>query len=1192
MAWTYWPIVNDPIRPSGILPGSGTDIQYYNWLTQIWRGVWERLWCLDGRASQTIVGSGGFTWTTPEVVPLPSRTNIVWAGGTISSIVQSGVSDWVITDLTLAPAPSGQADDGHWWNGQERHSGCSHQYWVGLDCTDDPPDLPYLPSNYDIIIEYDNGTDEWYRDIQPWQIIRGDITATTSQTVRFTCNLDNYVTAGVIPDTNLVGKRFYIIKTGGLWWADKDFEFGRYPEWPNTNELWKGTVDAGKIFVGGSGYLFEELNDIKEDPYNIPWNYRNNWQDRDWVGGNKQILVFDGSGILHRIGNITSNTDQTIFFGGLDFIPPASGEPQVTANLTGDYIIIGPSGSITDTEPLVSGIPASGMGWPGRDSMPITWWYGGAHKDIYYHDPSDSIPVATKSFADDSVTWEELETTFDVACGDPESQHTENDPVDRDVWSSVTNMCDPADFCFSPHLNKTLRSMQVAIEGLIPSFVRPVSYNGAKEIVSYSPAQCFADCGINAGSGTIITPAPGGDYTFTVPSGFNNASLYYETVRDGLRTAVGTTSANASGIAVVTSASSGSTVVYSAGWTRYRPREFTHMYERAAFIPTVITEEDVDTVVFPPSTERFEELGCTVGMWVSRTVSSGYRSYDTYGYVQDASNGLTTGDVARYVGDNWEDPGTGVTYDSEEYSPDIDYWDRLYEGNHPRQTEILFLSQRKGTVSSGTKYSLTDEGKNWWNYWYANGGEMHQESGSGIAGSSTSITLERKFMVASGVEHCWWQPSRFIGPQFDSIPYRNFIIEIDKPVTSGVVTYKMPITNVTNVDDGDEAVIHFDAPDGTFSVQAGWNWRIREPKTNLNRYRGKRVIITSPSGNRVELDITHNDHNTLFFTPQSQNIEVGSKYQIIEYHTGGTWEFQSTEPTAQQKAGGPWQKIGPNGYWVQPSGTDARGMPWHTDNTENLPHKYYKEFGRIHKGDYIYYDTFNEMYMMLNRLVWTQTTVSWTSRADDDVPELNSKTGNTGLQPGLGYNEEQYDYMVGLGDAAWDAATPVEQNSLPPTAISIIDLSDGGVNPVAITQRRYAYAKVTNVPDLIAHVTSVWSVADEVETETIYTCDNGGAESQFYYGTFDDNGDGVGFNVYGQLSTTSTPNKLIEERVLVGSTSFEPQPAWGDFVPNPCPEPLNQVFEAIFTRGYSISVTKAILKWNVEGGLRYVDWQA
>ncbi len=1221
MAWSQWPIVNSPTVASGI-PGSGTDIQYYNWLTQIWRAVWERQWCLTGSISQTIVGSGGFTWTTPEIVPQPSRTNVVWAGGTITAMSGSGRT-WLFTDSSKAMPPSGQPDDGHWWNGQQRPTGCSYNYWVSLDCTDDPPDLPYLPANYDVIIEYDNGEEEWYRDIQPWQIVRGSMISSTSQTFTLDVRLDNYVTAGVIPSTDLVGKRYYIIKTGGLWWADKDFEFGRYPDWPNTEEKWKGTVDAGKMFVGGSGYLFEELNDIKEDPYNIPFNYRIHWDRDKWQ--NKSVIVYDSNQVLHRLTPSSSN-ENTIFFGGLDFIPPASGEPAIDYTLVNEYIIIGPSGVDTN-QPLSNGIPASGMGWPDRQFMPMTWWYGGAHKDIYYHDPSDTIGVNHKSFADDSVTWEELETTFEVACGDPESQHTENDHLDRDVWSSVTNMCDPADFNFSPHLNKTLRSMQAAIESAIPFFVRPIDYDGLKDIPNYSPAQCFADCGINAGSGTVITPAPGGSYTFAVPSGYNNASLFYETVRNGVRTAVGSVAVNASGIATVGAASSGSSVVYSAGWTRYYPREFTNLYQRSCFVPDIKDEEGIQTAIYPPEIDDFGETGCFgVGTWHSRSPSSGYKYYSSFGYSQDNITGFVPGDVARYVGDNWADPGTTVTYDSEEYSPDLEYWDRMYEGNHPRQTELMLLSQRKGIVSSGTHYSLTDEGKNWWQYWYslenhAGPGVLRQEFGSGVGGSSTTIELERKFTDTSGEFHCFWQANRFIGPQFDSVPYRSFTIEIDKPVTSGTVTYKMPITNVTNLGEDQEPIVHFAAPDGTFNVQRGWNWRINEPASNLNRYRGKRVIITTPSGTRTELEITHNDHNTLFFSPQPNKIPVGSKYQIIEYHTGGTWMFQSTEPSGAQKAGGPWQKIGPNGYWVQPSGIDPRGMPWHTDNTENLPHKTYRGFGKIHKGDYIYYDTFDEMYKVLNKLVWTQKGYSWESRGENnakgasqfsdgslfnpDVQPIDTWTeaaiGAEGVCEGgtdfTGVNEiyNTADWNIVCGDPDYFEGTSTD----PPHALlETYEQHEGAVNSneyvsaLAAINGAYQYADITGIPSLIASAVDWYAYAqinaansDEgiINEDQLETPDGGYAETKF---------NGLGYNLYfrawGKWATSAVSKLGARETTealgqIVEGNTFTP-PASTDITDGPA--------SAGIIEGFWVSNKTAVIKWNVAGGLRYVDWQA
>src|SRR5205085_4067035 len=115
-------------------------------------------------------------------------------------------------------------------------------------------------------------------------------------------------------------------------------------------------------------------------------------------------------------------------------------------------------------------------------------------------------------------------------------------------------------------------------------------------------------------------------------------------------------------------------------------------------------------------------------------------------------------------------------------------------------------------------------------------------------------------------------------------------------------------------------------------------WRIREPDSKLNRYRGHRVEITKTDGSLIELDCLLSDDDTLFFDVQDEALEVGWTFKIIEYYPGGCWTFSSAAPTDEQKAAGvKWQKFGENKYWIQPTGEDDREDPvssehpiWHT----------------------------------------------------------------------------------------------------------------------------------------------------------------------------------------------------------------------------------------------------------------------
>lgn len=1144
MAWTGWPLTLNT-----------SDVQLFTVIDQLWRAAWERSWCFSGGdrvGTEPYDTVGGWRWL---------RDNVAWAEGVITSAVDNEDGTWTFTDDNLAPAP-GTSDDGHYWNGAARScSGCSYQYWVGLDCTapcaPSSEGLPYLPANYDVIIEYHDATNpEFYRDIQPWHVMRGDLIATTSQTFTVRIRPENHAVAGLLPDldtdasisaiaTALIGKRYAFIKTGGLWWGGMDPAYTRYPDPPLDDEEWRGTCDEAKCYENGEGYLIEETNKFTESGRVARQVWRPSLTTGtgtdpgtegeglgQWVG--KEILVFDNQTPpqLHRV-TVTGNTDNTLFFGGMtDFYE--TDEPEIEWEATDrDYLI-------------VAGADSGGVkkGWPGRTGglAPFQpgWFNAGTPRSVLTHDPSDGLIARDAVHVAANKTVYELDTLvnlFGPAFTCEEDGLTHKVTLDVDLWTAIVNMCvnlTPADHCYSPHIYKTLHHLQVTVLGMITNFVRArdesgaqVDYSGALEIPDYSIAQCFFDAGINAGTSTLQLDTAG--YYFQVAEAYYGVGVVWEVKVGGLVVATGNnyTTADETGRVEIgndpgtdspTPDWTGAAVVYSATFTRQHPKEFSYMYERGCFIPDIKIEGETETLLYPPGIDDYcgeggEGSACDrncegAGTWIwaqgNGFVSAGYKTYNAYGETQEGQGDFTNGDYAQYTGDNFHEPGTSVTYaEGAEASIDLEFWDRFFEGTHAPTANAKIKQDREGYATGGSKTSLTDTTKRWWDAkWYeADPGnsvaKLH--TGEATGGSTTTLVTDEKYTDPDDEESCWFKASRFIGSIFEGKPFVSFILEIDKEVLDGtgtepvLETYKVVITDVTDLDEGDAPVLHFDSilmsNGDPLTVEAGDVWRIKEPATNLHRYRGKRVRIYNPGGDTepgewFEVEITHNDNDTLFFEEQDFPIEAGWKYRIVEHDTGGVWKFSTTEPSSEHKeAGLAWQKVvyyvgteEHTGYWIQPTPGDAdpRGgedNAWRKDMRENLPWLAPKQYGVILKGDYLFETTFTEIYKILNKLVWTQTTPTWTANGENNARYV---TNDIGDMSGDNCESEMTFLEDGWAGTFYE---PFNDNQ-PPSVQSQLALNSPGNTVVIGLFRRYSYLQVTGLPSLIAHKVLAYGKAE------------------------------------------------------------------------------------------------------------------
>lgn len=432
------------------------------------------------------------------------------------------------------------------------------------------------------------------------------------------------------------------------------------------------------------------------------------------------------------------------------------------------------------------------------------------------------------------------------------------------------------------------------------------------------------------------------------------------------------------------------------------------------------------------------------------------------------SGPFVNGALYRYVGVGMQDgtyaDGHAYTAAFDDTNYELPYWDHAYEGTHDeaKQKHVrLDLVGRQSAVEAdedthGTVTSLTDTTKNWWEFWYS-GGTLVTHSGNAVEGDDISLTTEDFVGSNSGdvadAEVCWFGMDRF---RYETeTPFEGFVLEVKKteqqvaeggePIYLGdgsdtvVGTYNAgdymedengdPIIIdawykrvITSVDDNEDGTytINFEAYDdadpqpssasssGTgFTVDADDEWRIREPKYNLNRWKDHRVLLTFPDGSKKYKTVVANDSNTIWWANSEkldEPVPTGTRYELIHYETGGVWRYTTTNPDPMNTgvdANGKvlvYQKVAASGWFVKPTGVDARtpGPTFHDNMNENEPWQSAKKFGRACKGDWIWQDdaaglgTFLEMYKILNAIHHRRLSATWVSRAVDATPENNA----------------------------------------------------------------------------------------------------------------------------------------------------------------------------------------------------------
>ena len=656
-----------------------------------------------------------------------------------------------------------------------------------------------------------------------------------------------------------------------------------------------------------------------------------------------QLMLLGSDGYLKRI-TLTGNETKNLYFARVAYTfsgqygVVASGNKYRLYNRAYGGVTLNPN-LVTDNNPLAG---------------PPFHWNHGPYNSYYTHLPNDSLgttklPLSCLGLNDG------LGGTFFV------------NVFDTDFTTEPTDANNTPDNYWTPDIYKTIRMLQALLEGACNYFVdSTVNFEGLKQIVTFCPATWF----VSAGVGTSFTVTSGvrdnSNTGLNIPSTvfpYVGMTLYYAALSptgDGgpdvvlesglckvdsathltyLRAYPGFCSAASYPITTFGATAAGQTLLLATGPPRRYPEEFAYWYSKNGFIPGWNAGsgmwQDPPTAAIP-------------GSYIGRTASTFYLDADAIGIFRDDGNNnfrpdqraFQTGDFARYVGDNWNDPTvhsfsniaqgltpTEMTTSAPTSAMPHAYWAKLYEGLFSPTNQALIDAAKNGTVTApgispvdgapysiDTTFQIQDTSKHWWSL-PGNSGSFAVGSGSisSTATSGSATSLVDSTQAGTGF---WMETSRWSG----------FVVEIKL----GGVWYK----RVIGTSNGTTGTLTWGNALPS-AVTAGTPYVINSPKYENNRWNGRKVLITAPNGSQQTITASFNDDNTYYFATLGSAIPTGSTYQIQEVEPGGVWKWNGSQ-------------------WVVPTGNDTRSgssVPWQANQTANEP-DFVTRYGRATKGDY------------------------------------------------------------------------------------------------------------------------------------------------------------------------------------------------------------------------------------------------
>jgi hypothetical protein len=873
-----------------------------------------------------------------------------------------------------------------------------------------PGSIPTPPytDSFDVII--DPVSDD------EWMVVRTSTSGYASSTMLNISNIEDYVASGRIPSlASLVGKPYVLIVRDGYWWNE------RWMNWPNgyptANNLPRMKMETT---VGGTTSIQQDTEE---------------WVDDQWIGYDL-LINRTSDGRLQRIP-ITGNSATTLTFD------------TVASSVSGDFLIV----------------PASATAEINRLPAQSLRFYTGVTQSAVTIKPDEDLVSRTLGNGDGAQTTAypllNITRLEGPDCNIPVNYRIK----DRDFWSSFDAACRPIDRSYNPNLYKCIRGLQVAALFGGSSFVEMRSYHGEAFIPTLNPARLSRVAGLNTLESVSVTPAGdgSGSATFTLPVG--SYGYFYELVGPTGVVAEGESTEATVTFGASTMLVGESYTCYAAtGFTRKIPREFRWAYPKKFFVPALDSSSPVD----PPTTDF-------PGLWNDGSSNDAFRThykeFDDDGLVT-ATEAFQTGDLARYSGDNPDDPGL---YAFSQYVVDGDRPEGYsqewpwYKGSIERADPDLGVARL--AVMSGTVTSTAAQGGVTWfeestRNWYGSplgGGVLRSETGTATSGSSTTLVDTAKIADA------FWDAS--------TGRWAGFILEVTRnsgplngtvwrtPIVSSVQATGVLTFLAVKSADGDE-----------LSVIAGDTYTIREPKWNVSYWKGRTIRLTAPGGVVYEKPILHSDDKRLWFADPAVPVAVGWTYRIVELQVGSVYQWDGS-------------------MWVVPSGYgdfDDIGLRGVAPTMKT-------RYGLMRKGDYAGAWLLNELQDVINELQWTIGPASWTNQSVLGVPELNKLEGDFPADfpaDPCGDPPPTYPDPCDDAEAWWDAvwaacitphlgtifgATRVADDAAPSTVTDAGKFDDTGGSGTTITYGyfdRWAYPVVNGHNTCLPGSVEVYSIAE------------------------------------------------------------------------------------------------------------------
>lgn len=1183
---------------------TGNDGNAYEAFLKFFKALQERQWAIDG------------DWFPRHSIPFDQ--------GTIGSIDQNEDGIYEMQDLSK-----------HWMITDDHHTDAPR--WTDWSTTGVPAFVN--PAHYDVVLNCE--------DPDPTKQIRRQINLNDENKL-YIEHVDNWVTGGWIPSISfLIGKPYVIIRRAGVWfgerwpdapndeelwvgsgdsrtvisvsgagWSSQAFSGKKYkrgtddpitiedngPDFlviPRQSVLPAGTFKildtdgVTELYSGTIGTVYDGISNInlKAVPFSFPSGEL----------ANLDLVIYAGQVLLRIV--ITNNDANTVWF------------PRQVSETHGDFSIL----------------PTGKKAWPGQLPWPTAQWYGGVSEDYYTHKADDIIyqpslqttPMAAQSLkyssGSDENACEDVTLSFDQL-------------LDQDIWSDNGDRCREADFCYSPNLYKTYRGLQARVLEICHFFVPVDDYDGAAAIPFFTPATLFEKCGINFVGRYTAVPDVDGNYTFTFAALDQDP---YWAILDPDGNPISDGVGGKEGTLTFAGGTEGKTytLVVSKGWTRYKPRWFQYAYPRSGFIPDYKTDEFGNKTIIIPGDAKTKDSIDYPGTWISRDKSSEYLMFEPIGYASDAGGEFVVGDRARYIGNGWGAPGIDpATAENEDGPLDTLYYRNLWEGRFRKDVRGDYQTRKQGVVDYAGGKWIKAKQKDWFGVPMGTG-TMRTESGTANGGNTSTLTLAAKYFT---------YPVTMEDPDPDTIPdpywagdrFKDMVLEVDKTVSGQTVTYHTPILSIATTPSGDSPttstitftpVAAYTIPavydsDGTtvltpaisvpaLTVASGDAYRIKEPAYRLNWWKGRKVTITSTTtGTKFTSVVTYNDADYLWFTDSpSFSISEMDTFEIVELNPGYVYEWSGTE-------------------WVEPA-----------DNVNDLDlsdllEKNDKLYGPVVVGDYFGEHVPQELCAAINALVWTFESVKWPNfpSPDSDLIGVQAFERVAGwdrteyiwsaartMANGYPFDETNWPNWVDWFDAHpeiivdSETKSPYDDDYASPRRGTQygINLSYDSSNPDSpsgnfggFQDSLGAYPSAINIPAVLSSEVDFYARAETYNafmdaadyrdlgvTSNVVPDPATSGTSNMYDETqviFNSYGTGLSRGVFTLTSTATTDTNGVATGSRLGSADVDDLLSKTVEPTHPTSAIPHSYREAI--EGYIVSQSKAVIRWNVAGGMTYL----